>query len=142
MARVRTWFVPPSIGLLGLGLRLYHIDSQSLWRDELFSMSVAHSSWAAMHASLVKDVVLPPLHYYALHAWFELFGFGSVQARLVSVALGTLSILVLYALTNYLFDVRTAAGSSLLLAASQTGVQFSQAAPAYAQFLRLALGST
>lgn len=86
---------------------------------------------------LVKDFVQPPLHYYILHFWFKLVGFGTYQSRLLSVVFGTLAIVAGYFLADYLFDRRTASITALLLAVSQLGVMYSQEARPYAQLLFL-----
>src|SRR6476620_1604729 len=89
-----SWLVPASIVLLGLFLRLYRLDYQSLWDDEVFSLSVSRLSIKQMHPILVADVVHPPLHYYMLHAWSKLVGSAPFQARLLSAIFGTLAIAV------------------------------------------------
>jgi 4-amino-4-deoxy-L-arabinose transferase-like glycosyltransferase len=135
------WIIPASIVLLGLGLRLYHLDHESLWGDEVFGLAVSNADWAPMHSALVKDVVHPPLHYYLLHGWVRLLGFGAYQARLFSALFGTLAIAALYILARYLFDASTAALSALLLAVSQLSVQYSHEARMYALLLFLVICS-
>lgn len=76
-----------------------------------------------------------------LRAWLKLFGFGVLQARLLSTIFGTLAILMIYLLARYLFGPPTAALSSLLLAVSQLGIMFSQEARPYAMFLFFSLCS-
>jgi 4-amino-4-deoxy-L-arabinose transferase-like glycosyltransferase len=138
----RIWRFAPSAAVgLALALRLYRLDWQSLWYDEIFAVTVSHLSWPAMHAELIKDVVHPPLHYYLLHIWMGLFGLGPMQARLLSVLFGALSVAVIYKLAEYLFDRQTAILSALFLGVSQTGIHYSQEARPYAQFLFLTLCS-
>src|SRR4029077_2389643 len=81
-----------SVVLLGFALRLYHLDSQSVWYDEVFALSVSRLPFTQMHQALIQDLVHPPLHYYALHWWFRAFGFGPYQGRLLSVLFGTLAV--------------------------------------------------
>ena len=133
---------PAVIVLLGLFLRLYHLDYQSLWDDEVFSLSVCSLPITEMNPILVADVVHPPLHYYVLHVWSKLFGSVPFQARLLSVIFGTLAIAVIYLLAKYLFDARTANLSAALLAVSQISIQFSQEVRPYAQVSFLALCSS
>jgi 4-amino-4-deoxy-L-arabinose transferase-like glycosyltransferase len=95
-----------------------------------------------MYMALVADIVHPPLHYLVLHFWMNLFGVGVVQARMVSVIFGALSIGGLYLLANYLFDRRTAAIAALLLAVSEIGIRYSQDARPYAQVLFLVVCSS
>jgi 4-amino-4-deoxy-L-arabinose transferase-like glycosyltransferase len=131
---------PPSIllagvVLLGLALRLYRIGSQSIWYDEVVWLSVSRLSFGQINAFLIRDLIHPPLHCYALHVWFQAFGFGLLQGRLLSVFFGTLAVLMIYVLARYLFDRRTALLSALLLACSQLAIMCSQDARPYAQFL-------
>jgi 4-amino-4-deoxy-L-arabinose transferase-like glycosyltransferase len=136
---VRSWIGRAGITLLAAALRLYRLDSQSVWYDEIFAMSVSRLPFRAMQRMLVSDVVHPPLHYYALHLWFQAFGFGPVAARLLSVIFGCLAVVMMYVLGRYLFDARAGWISSLLLGCSQLGVMYSQEARPYAQFLFLFL---
>jgi len=129
------WVIPFAIVLLGLWLRIFRINSEGVGYDEAFSLSLTQMPWDVMIGNIVQDFVHPPLHYFMLRAWLRLFGFGVLQARLLSAIFGTLSILMLYLLANYLFGRRTAVLSSLLLAVSQLGIMFSQEARPYAMFL-------
>ena len=52
------WLLPALIALFGLALRLYRLDHESYWGDEVFAFALVKSSWAGMHAAMVKDVVL------------------------------------------------------------------------------------
>lgn len=131
------WALPSAVLILGLGLRLYYLNHQSVWYDEIFSISVSHRPLREMTQYLVKDFVQPPLHYYILHFWFELVGFGTYQSRLLSVVFGTLAIIASYSLANYFFGRRAASIVALLLAVSQLGVMYSQEARPYAQLLFL-----
>src|SRR5262249_6070059 len=136
-----SWVIPACIVLFGLALRLYRLDHQSYWGDEVFTLALIKLPWAGMHAAMVKDVVHPPLHYYLLHEWCRMFGLGTLQGRLLSVIFGTLAIPALYFLAKLLFNRETALVSALLLAVSQVGIQYSQEARAYAQLLLLTICS-
>jgi mannosyltransferase len=131
------WAFPSAIVALGLVLRLYRLNYQSVWYDEIFSLTVSHQSLHEMGQYLIKDFVQPPLHYFVLHAWFKLVGFGPYQGRLLSVILGTLGIVATYILGQYLFDRWAASIAALLLAVSQLAVMYSQEARPYAQLIFL-----
>jgi 4-amino-4-deoxy-L-arabinose transferase-like glycosyltransferase len=126
--------------LVGFALRMYRLDSQSVWYDEVFALSVSRLPFTQMHKALIQDLVHPPLHYYALHEWFRVFGFGVFQGRLLSALFGTLAVLMIYLLAGYLFDRRAALFSAVLLAFSQLAIMYSQEARPYAQFSLLYLG--
>jgi mannosyltransferase len=138
---VREGIVLLLIVALGLFLRIYRIDHLSLWSDEAFSVEVSRLSVNMMNGMLVRAFSHPPLSFYALHAWFMVFGFGDVQARLLSVAFGALAIVMIYLLARYMFDRRVAFLSALLLTVSQLGVMYSQEARPYAQLLFFVLCS-
>jgi 4-amino-4-deoxy-L-arabinose transferase-like glycosyltransferase len=121
--------------LLGLGLRLFHLDHQSLRDDEIFSVALSHMPLHEMWHHIVEDFVHPPLHYLLLHFWFKVVGFGPYQARMLSVIFGTLTIVFVYLIGNSLFGRRSAILAALLLAVSQRAVMTSQDARPYAQLL-------
>jgi mannosyltransferase len=129
-----TW-VLLAILLVGFGLRLYRLDHPSIWYDEAFSMTIAQPSLSEVVAGLVTDFVHPPLHYFILHGWFALTCFGPVQARLLSVIFGTLTVVPMYFLAKYLFDARTAVIAALLMMVSQLGIEYSQEVRPYAKVL-------
>ena len=123
-----------TIFLLGLLLRLYRVDWLSLWHDEIFSVVWSERTIQELQGALVKDYAHPPLHYYLLHFWFKLAGYGAFQARLVSVLFGSLCIPLMYLLAKYLFGAPTGLIAAFLMSISQTAIQFSQEARPYAQF--------
>ena len=136
------WAVPAAIFLLGFALRLFRIGHQGVDDDEAFSLITTRLPFADMIRQLVKDFVHPPLHYLLLRGWFKLFGFGLLQARLLSAVFDALAVLILYFLARYLFGRRTALVSSLLLAVSQLAIASAQEARPYAQLDFFALLST
>ncbi len=133
------WALPALIVLLALALRIFHLLHESVSGDEAFSITLTRDPLGVMMHRLVVDLVHPPLHYLALRAWLEAFGFGLLPARALSVIFGTLAIVFLYLLAEYLFDRRTALLAALLMAMSQLAIMFSQEARPYAQMHLLAL---
>lgn len=128
----------------GTGLRLYHIQHQSIWWDEAISLTVARSSLREfpLHFRLNEATPTrlsgwnagpsqvweynPPVYFALLHAWLKFFGDGVLQARLMSVAAGVLALVVLFKIGLNLYDPPTALIATLLLAVSQLGVMYSQ----------------
>lgn len=138
----KDWVILFSITLIGLLLRLYRLNAQSLWYDEAFSVWVSTKSLADMiHPIVQVSWNHPPLHYFLLHVWLKLLGTGDLQARLLSVIFGTLSIVMLYILAKLLFDSKTGLIAALLMTISQLGVMYSQEARPYTQLLFLAICS-
>jgi 4-amino-4-deoxy-L-arabinose transferase-like glycosyltransferase len=136
------WVAPSAVFLLGLALRLAYINHESVGFDEAFSMTVGRLPLHEMFRQLIADFVHPPLHYLVLRGWFRLFGFGILQARLLSALFSTLAVLILYYFARCFFDRRTAVLSALLLSVSQVAIMFAQEPRPYAQFHFLVLGSS
>ncbi len=139
--RPSRWVALAAVFLLGFALRIAYINQESVGQDESFSMRV--SAWPPREIvrALVADFVHPPLHYFLLHGWFKLFGFGIIQARVLSVLFGALSVVLLYIFAEYLFDLRTALYASLLMAVSQLGIRLGQEPRPYAQLHFLGVAS-
>jgi 4-amino-4-deoxy-L-arabinose transferase-like glycosyltransferase len=127
------------IVLLGSALRLYRLDTQSVWFDESFSVAHSVKPVPEVLQILLRDGYHPPLHSLILHGWFGIAGFGAMEARLVSVIVGTLSIPLLFVIARHFTDSITSLCAALLLATSQIAIYFSQEARPYAlaQFLSL-----
>jgi 4-amino-4-deoxy-L-arabinose transferase-like glycosyltransferase len=130
-----TWPVlaPAAIVLLGFAVRLYNL-TESVGLDEAFSMAATRVPVAEMWSRVVEDFVHPPLHYFALRGWLDVFGYRVWTARMLSVLFGTLAIPLLYLVARDLFGRGTALLASLMLAVSQIGIMYAQEARPYAQF--------
>jgi len=87
--------------LLALGLRLYRIQAQSLWNDEGTSVALAGRDLASITRGAANDIH-PPLYYYILHFWIRAFGNSELAVRSLSALLGTLLVLLVFALGRVL----------------------------------------
>jgi 4-amino-4-deoxy-L-arabinose transferase-like glycosyltransferase len=130
------------ITLLGLVLRLYRLDAQSLWYDEGFSVYLAGMDLGEITARTAVDIQ-PPLYYYLLHGWIQLFGDSEWAVRSLSVLFGTLAVPLIYAVAWELFR-RHLAGLlvALLLAVSPLQVWYAQETRMYTLLVFLSLLST
>lgn len=120
------------VAALGLILRLYRLDWQSAWIDELITMQVSSMDFGAMIQELIWDYAHPPLHSFAVRELTNLVGYGVWQVRLLSAVCGTLEIFVIGLLAEKLFGQRVAILSALLLAVAQAKIYESQEARGYA----------
>src|SRR5574341_1041767 len=67
--------------------------TQSLWRDEAFSVLIAQRPLGFIMRNLGIE---PPLYYLALHFWIKLFGMSEIAVRSLSlVGVGLATILVI-----------------------------------------------
>jgi uncharacterized membrane protein len=139
----KTYFLLFLIVATGLFLRLYHLDQESFWTDEAFS--VHHASEKNIEG-VIQNVKLtegaPPGYYLLLHFWIKMFDDTEFSIRLLSAIFGTGSIIIMYALAAALFNHRTALLSSLFIATSMLQVLYSQEARMYIMFTFFSLLST
>jgi hypothetical protein len=131
-------FILFAIVTLALAARLLRMGL-SVSNDEPFSIIVAGNPWRWMDRLIVFDVVHPPLHYYLLHAWFDLFGTGVLRARSISVVFGVAAVPVLFLLGRYLFDRTTGLIAALLFSLAPLPAIYAQIARPYSMHLFLSL---
>jgi Dolichyl-phosphate-mannose-protein mannosyltransferase len=127
------WAAPAAVFLLGCVLRVAYITHESAGYNESITMWISQLPRREMMHQLVADFFHPPLHTLLLRGWSSVFGFGILQARLLSALFGSLAVIQLYFLSQYLFDRRTALLSSMVLAVSQLSIWFSQEPRPFAQ---------
>lgn len=141
LTRRQQWVALAAIVLIALALRAYRIDWQSAWHDENYTIYTSGLELGPMHDRIVDDFVHPPLHYYLLHYWMKLFGYGQLSSRALSLVFGLLSVPLIFLLGRRLLSSGAGLMAALLLAISQLGVNHSQEGRPYALALFLVLGS-
>lgn len=117
--------------LLALGLRLYRIESQSLWNDEGTSVALAARDLVTITRSAANDIH-PPLYYYVLHFWMAICGDSELAVRSLSALLGTLLVLLIFALGRSMADGAVGLVASFLAALSPFQIYYSQETRMYA----------
>lgn len=134
----RPWLSVAAVTALGLILRLIRIDFQPLWFDEGYSFYFAGSSVSTLIAATAVDIH-PPLYYLLLKGWMALLGVGPIQARLLSVAIGTITIPLLFALGRQVAGSRVGLAAAALLAVSPFHIYYSQEVRMYGLITLLAV---
>ncbi len=130
------------ITLLALGLRLYRLDNQSLWYDEGFSVYLAGMDIDEITARTAGDIQ-PPLYYYLLHGWIQLFGDTEWALRALSVLFGVFTVPLIYAVAQILFRSRLAGLlAALLVAVSPLHIWYGQEVRMYTMLTFLCLLSS
>lgn len=85
-------------------LRIYRLDVQSPWADEMFTLINSSSKKSMIEIfKVLKDDVHPPLYYYIIHFFSLIFGDSSYIARLISVVFGVAGLAAMYYLAKELF---------------------------------------
>jgi mannosyltransferase len=124
------WLILGLFLLLGLCLRGYRLDGQSLWADEGNSAALAARSLATITRDAAHDIH-PPLYYYCLHLWVRLWGNSEIALRSLSALAGTALVFATFLLGRELFPRRVAYVAALLAAISPFQVYYSQEARMY-----------
>lgn len=123
--------VPLLLLLVAFALRVFRLEVQSFWYDEVFSIDNASHGLGAVFTLSAVDIH-PPLHSLLLYFWMPLVGNGEFSLRFLSVFFGLLAIALLYQLGRLLFGPRGAALSLLAAAVAPFLVYYSQETRPYA----------
>ncbi len=116
--------------LLGLGLRLFHLDDQSFWYDEAMSAGISRGTVTQI---LRNDFYSPhpPLYFLALHSWLAVDQ-SDFAIRLLSAMLGVAGIAGMFALGKALCDDTVGLVAATITAIAPYHVFYSQEARMYA----------
>ena len=115
---------------LAFGLRIWHIDTHSLWYEELMELDIAQGTIFEIGPTLVRYAAMP-LDYYLLHGWI-LLGRHEVLVRFPAMLFGVLTVPLVYVLALRMFNRRVAVIAGLLMAVSFFAVRYSLEARPYA----------
>ncbi|KGO85821.1 hypothetical protein Q765_14445 [Flavobacterium rivuli WB 3.3-2 = DSM 21788] len=118
--------------ILSFAFRIYNLDFQSPWGDEIFTLIFSHSDKSLGEIfEVLKGDVHPPLYYYTIHFFLEIFGDSIYVARFVSLLFGVGGIVVLYYLGKELFNKNVALIAVALLCINHFDIYYSQDARMY-----------
>ncbi|MEA3408149.1 MAG: glycosyltransferase family 39 protein [Chloroflexota bacterium] len=119
--------------VLALILRFWHVDAQSLWYDEGWSVHLAREGVrSALAQAASAGHTHPPGYYLLLMAWVRLVGSSVIAVRGLSALLGLFTVLGLYRLGTVLFDRSTGLTAAFFLAIAPAHIIYSQEARMYA----------
>ncbi|MFQ5885684.1 MAG: glycosyltransferase family 39 protein [Anaerolineae bacterium] len=139
--------------ILGAFLRLYHLDSKSLWYDEIVTAVISDKDndlatvlgYALRRIQNVelgqislKAPARPPLYFVIAHLFLQ-FGSSDFLMRLPAALLGILGIAAIYLVGTILFGKREGVLSAFLLSISAFHIRYSQDARYYSLFALLSL---
>jgi mannosyltransferase len=131
-----------SLVLLAFGLRLYHLDYQSLWRDEMDAILFARGSLGGLVPLFVTPGHNGPLYYVLLHFWIRLVGDSEFAVRFLSVFCSVLAVPVIYLLGRRWVGKTGALVAALLGATSPYLIWYGQEGKMYALLLLMSALST
>lgn len=118
-------------------LRIYHLDFQSLWMDEIYTMNVSSPSltFSQFHNEMILREGFPYLYFLLLKTMYFFFGYTSFTARFLSVIAGVLAVFLIYKIAKKLVDYQTGLIAALLLAINEYQIYISQDARPYTLYL-------
>jgi mannosyltransferase len=131
-----------SLVLLAFGLRLYHLDYQSLWRDEVDAILFAQRDPSGLKALFLTPGHNGPLYYVVLHCWIRLSGDSEFSVRYLSLVCGVIAVPVLYLLGRRWVGKTGASIAALLCATSPFLVWYGQEGKMYALLFLISILST
>lgn len=112
--------------VVGLGLRLYHLTSQTFWVDEIGVWLAARQPTLEGALSVARGHIMAmPLHYLQTWVAFHL-GLNGEWLRLPDALWSTASLYLAYRVAGHLVNRRVATLTVWLLALSPTLVQYAQ----------------
>lgn len=129
---VRDRFLPGLIIWLAFCLRVYHLDFQSLWRDEVDVLRFATRPAAEALALLHQPGENGPLFYLLLRPWLAAAGQTEFALRFPSAWAGAATVALLYMLTRRLAGPQAARLAAVFAATAPFLTWYGQDAKMYA----------
>jgi uncharacterized membrane protein len=128
--------------LVAFGLRAWHLDYQSFWRDETDALRFSQVSLDELLGNVARPGWNGPLYFILLRGWLALVGDGEFAARYSSLVCGVLAVPLTWAVGRRVVGRSVGTISSVLVALSPYLVWYSQELKMYTLVLSLGLLST
>jgi 4-amino-4-deoxy-L-arabinose transferase-like glycosyltransferase len=119
-----------------------HLERESLWYDEAWSMWAVRGDRVTDTLSRVREDVHPPLYFLLLDGWTFVAGESAYAVRLLSTLFGMIGLAATYAVGRRLFDRRAALYALVMLATASFFVYYAREVRMYTLVLALAALST
>ena len=135
----RLWWVP--ILALAMAVRFYGLTAAAIWGDEGSSLLLSEYAVDDLWFHAAHDVH-PPLYFFMLRGWIEVFGDGIWSIRGMSAIPGVLAVGLGMWLMRLLSTRRAALLAGVLLALFPSAVRYSQEVRMYSLLAVWLLGAT
>lgn len=126
LSRKQTLMILLLVTAIGAVLRLYNLNYQSLWYDELHSIIPTDPANTLGSIIAYSKTDQPPVFFIYLFYFFKLFGYNEVVGRVASAVLGIVAIPVMFLLGRELRDVRVGLFAAALTSFNYMHVYYSQ----------------
>jgi uncharacterized membrane protein len=123
-----------AIVVLAAGLRLYHINFQSVWLDEIHTLNEANPTltFSQFFDSLKASDPHPPLYFILARLSFSVFGYATIVLRVLSALIGIAGVAAIYFLGKEIYSRTAGIYASLLIAVNYFHIFHSQDGRPYA----------
>jgi len=125
--------------ILAAFLRFYKLSFQSLWTDELFSLTLTNKSLNSIIKACLNSDPNPPLYYISLWMWTKVFGGSAYASRALSAVFGVLGVMSIYLLGKKLFSKAAGTMALAILSVNIYHIYYSQEARSYAMAFLLSI---
>ena len=124
----------PVGGLVALALlvRFVWITHQSLWYDEVVSLTFAKQPFGSMLHDVARTESTPPLYYAVLWVWVRIFGTTALALRSLSAFTGVATVVVVYLAARVRFSRGAAFVAGAFAATNPMLIWYSQETRSYA----------
>jgi mannosyltransferase len=117
---------------LAVTVRVAWITHQSLWFDEVVSLTLAKQPFDSMLRGVARTESTPPLYYAVLWVWVRIFGTTALALRSASALIGVGTVVVIYLTGRIRFSRGAAFVAGALAATDPMMIWYSQETRAYA----------
>jgi uncharacterized membrane protein len=125
-----------------LVLRLYRLEDQSLWNDEMFTLDVVRHSLGEIQQTLIAGYHHPPLYFYVARVSVLMFGLTAFAIRIPSAIFGAITVGCVVLVGEKTLGRRAAIAAATLLLVAPLHLAYSQEGRPYALAALLCLLST
>lgn len=131
--KIKENYLLVGILILAVILRIYHIDFQSIWLDEIITMRECNPKLSFKESYEIMAVWEnnPVLYYYLVKITSMLFGHTTFVVRMLSALIGVFSIYLFYLLGKEISNKKTGLIAALLATVNYFLIYYSQEARAY-----------
>ena len=127
--------------LAAFALRVYRLDAQSMWWDEIFGVAIGRFPFPEWLLLVLDNRGNPPGIYFLFSLWTNV-GVDAFSVRFLSVLFGALAVALIYRVGKLLGGKWVGALAAGLLAVSPHHLWYSQEALMYAPQIFFALASS
>lgn len=122
---------------IATAMRFYHLEYQSVWLDEICSITEANPTvkWSDLEMTILASDPHPQLYFIFLKSMFLLFGYTIFVARFFSAFIGVLGVFSIYLLGKEIMNKKVGLISAFLLAINAFHLYYSQEVRMYSLLL-------